>query len=61
MNKKTAILYSMLAMPSMFGYPIIENESKKSLICPNCKKEHFDTRGYCSKDCFIEHKKKGEK
>jgi len=48
-------------MSLIMGQPIIGKDSKNSFICPNCRKEHFDSRGYCSKECFIEHKKKAKK
>jgi len=56
-NSRKSILYSMLAVSSLFGgLPIIENKkTEKIFICPNCKQEHIDKRGYCSKSCFIEH------
>jgi len=62
MNARKSILYSMLAVSSLFGgISITENKMKKVFICPNCKQEHTDKRGYCSKNCFIEHKEEVKK
>ena len=58
---KNSFIKSVLLMSLIMGQPIIGKDSKNSFICPNCRKEHFDSRGYCSKECFIEHKKKAKK